>query len=218
MQYIFYILRLFHFCYFTNFGSFKFAVANFINSILYFDKSVIYLRDLKFLQNSFFQVRFTLISNSSNCKNCIQFYFIIPFVSRQNRFEVENFCHFFSKKSLSFPWNTPKSITTSEFVAYESIKACCFVLWFVSFESIICFVLRNPGTEIIRLISDYYYYFLVILVLGLINGSPQYNDEQWAISKQRDLQYVHININSLLPKIDELRCITKLSEVIDTSE
>ena len=55
---------------------------------------------------------------------------------------------------------------------------------------------------------------------GPINGSQQYNNDQWAVFKKRDLHFVHININSLLPKIDELKYIGKLSEaaVIGISE
>ena len=47
----------------------------------------------------------------------------------------------------------------------------------------------------------------------MING-------QWAVFKKRSLHFVHININSFLPKIDELQCIAKLSEaaVIGISE
>ena len=44
------IFLIFHdylnFCYFTIFGSIKFAVESFINSTLYFTKSVIYLKDI----------------------------------------------------------------------------------------------------------------------------------------------------------------------------
>ena len=37
------------------------------------------------------------------------------------------------------------------------------------------------------------------------------NFEKWAVFKNKGLQFVHININSLLPKVDELRYLTKLS-------
>ena len=40
----------------------------------------------------------------------------------------------------------------------------------------------------------------------------QHNNDQWVVLKKRGLRFVHININSLLPKIDELQYITKLSE------
>ena len=47
---------------------------------------------------------------------------------------------------------------------------------------------------------------------GPINGSRQHNYDQWAVFKNTGLPFVHININSLLPKIEELRYIAKLSE------
>ena len=55
---------------------------------------------------------------------------------------------------------------------------------------------------------------------GPINGSQQDNNDQWAAFKKRDFHVVHININSLLQKMDELQYIAKLSEaaVIGISE
>ena len=47
---------------------------------------------------------------------------------------------------------------------------------------------------------------------GPINVSQQYNNDQWAVFKERGLHFVHININILFPKIDELQYINKLSE------
>ena len=37
------------------------------------------------------------------------------------------------------------------------------------------------------------------------------NFEKWAVFKKKGLHFIHININRLLPKIDELRYLTKLS-------
>ena len=47
---------------------------------------------------------------------------------------------------------------------------------------------------------------------GPINGFQEQNYDQWTVFKIRVLHFVHININSLLPKVDELRYIAKLSE------
>ena len=47
---------------------------------------------------------------------------------------------------------------------------------------------------------------------GPINGSQQYKNDQWSVFKKRDPHFMHININSLLPKIDELQYIVTLSE------
>ena len=61
---------------------------------------------------------------------------------------------------------------------------------------------------------------LVSLYPGPLNGSQQYNNNQWTVFKKRGPHFGHININSPLPKIDELEYIAKLSEaaVIGISE
>ena len=71
------------------------------------------------------------------------------------------------------------------------------------------------------------YFRLLLLLSGdislnpePINGSLQHNYDRWAVSKKRGLYFVHININSLLPKIDEFQYIAKLRKaaVIRISE
>ena len=120
-----------NFCYYTIFGSIKFAVENFITSTLYFTKSVNYFRDITVSTKELFQIRLTLISNNSDCENMIAlfvFSFILLFllVSHNRDLKLKAFIstiflflsifHFSSKKSLiSFPKNTLKNITTSEF-------------------------------------------------------------------------------------------------------
>ena len=61
-------------------------------------------------------------------------------------------------------------------------------------------------------------YYLLLLLSGdislnpgPINGSQQYKNGQWALFKKRGLNFVHININSLLLKVDELQYIAELS-------
>ena len=60
----------------------------------------------------------------------------------------------------------------------------------------------------------------IILNPGPINCSQQHNYDQWAVFKKKGLHFVHININRLLPKINELRYSAKLSQaaVIGISE
>ena len=55
---------------------------------------------------------------------------------------------------------------------------------------------------------------------GPINGSQQYSNAHWAVFKKKCPHFVHINITILLPKIDELQDIARLSEaeVISVSE
>ena len=47
---------------------------------------------------------------------------------------------------------------------------------------------------------------------GPINGSQQYKNNHWAVFKKGGLQFGYVNINNLLPKIDELQYIAKVSQ------
>ena len=71
------------------------------------------------------------------------------------------------------------------------------------------------------------YYQLLLLLSGDIslNPGPFHNlqpldQNEWNIFKHRGLHFLHLNINSLLPKIDELRHIARLTNavVIEISE
>ena len=66
---------------------------------------------------------------------------------------------------------------------------------------------------------NYNSYFNLLLLLsgdiGLNPGPPQNNQLQpqseWSVFNSRVLHFIHLNVNSLLPQIDELRNIAKLS-------
>ena len=81
LTYVIYFYDYLNFCYFTIFGSIKFPVENFITSTLYFTKSVIYLKDITVSTKVLFQIRLTLISNSSDCENMIYLYLVLFFYS-----------------------------------------------------------------------------------------------------------------------------------------
>ena len=62
------------------------------------------------------------------------------------------------------------------------------------------------------------YFSLLLLLSGDIslNPGPPHNNQlqpqnEWSVFNSRGLHFIHLNINSLLPKIDELRNIAKLS-------
>ena len=182
-----------NFCYFAIFGSITFSVENFKTSTLYFTKPVIYLRDIAVSTKEFFKIRLTLISNSSGCENMIAlfvFNFIILFLLLPHKrnlrlkacvstiFLFFSISHFSSKKSLSsFPGNTLKNISTSEFFTYESIKVS-------DFASKVCF---NRELNLFCFPNHRYWnnktYFRLLLLLsgdvnlnpGPINGSQQHN-------------------------------------------
>ena len=42
---------------------------------------------------------------------------------------------------------------------------------------------------------------------GLVQISPAVNVNIWELFNKKGLHFLHVNINSLLPKIDELKCI-----------
>ena len=120
-------------------------------------------------------------------------------------FLLFSICHISSKNSLRlFPENTVRSITNSGFFTYESIKAC-------GFTNIVCFKkeLNLFCFSKLRYRNNKTYFRLLLLLSGDISlnprpieGSQQYNIDQWADFKKRGLHFVHININSLLLKID----------------
>ena len=201
------------FCYCTIFGSIKFAVESVITSTLYFTKSVIYLRDIMVSTKELFQIRLTLISNSSDCENMIAllvFSFILLFLLLPHKRDLRlkacistiflffSISHFSSKKPLSsFPENTLKNISTSEFFTYESIKAS-------NFASMVCF---NQELNLfcfsnLRYRNNKTYFRLLLLLSGdislnpgPINGSQQHNYDQWAVFKKRGLHFAHIDFN-----------------------
>ena len=210
------------FCYFTIFGSINFSVANFITSTLCFTKSVIFLRDIMVSIKELFQIRLTLIRNSSDCENIFSlsaFSFILLFLLLPRKRDLRlkacisiiflffGISHFSSKKSLSsFPENTLKNISTSEFFTYGSIKASNFASMFCFNRELNLFCFSNP-----RYRNNKTYFRLLLLLSGdiclnpgPINGSQQHKYDQWAVFKKRGLHFVHININSFLTKIDEL--------------
>ena len=55
------------------------------------------------------------------------------------------------------------------------------------------------------------YFHLLILLSDDISLNPEPTNE-WNIFKTRGLHFIHLNINSLLPKIEELRIIAKSTD------
>ena len=66
------------------------------------------------------------------------------------------------------------------------------------------------------------YYRLLLLLPGDISLNPgpfhnlqPLNHDEWNIFKHRGLHFLHLNINSLLPKIFEIRHIARLTHVVE---
>ena len=110
---------------------------------------------------------------------------------------------------------------------YDGIKTCS-QLNFFTYE----FINQRDTVETSCLHSDLVFfsisklqyrnsnsYFNLLLLLSgdiSLNPGPPHNNQlqpqnEWSVFNSRGLHFIHLNINSLLPKIDELRNIAKLS-------
>ena len=101
--------------------------------------------------------------------------------------------------------------TTKEFFLIESIKICDDLK---NENQYLCLQL-NCLNQIKCHKNHFLYLKLTLLLSGDIslNPGPTQNDhlkENWKIFRNRGLPFIHLNINSLLPKIDELRKIVKI--------
>ena len=63
---------------------------------------------------------------------------------------------------------------------------------------------QSKNTNIITIFITSFCFFQVSLPVQI---SPPVNVNIWEPLNEKGLHFVHININSLLPKIDELKCI-----------
>ena len=118
---------------------------------------------------------------------------------------------FLKYKNSSDFFNDVKTCTRSEFFAFEFMNMCDDFQFLATrmkstFYSVSKLKYRNLNS----------YFHLLILLSGDIslNSGPTHQHKlqclnEWNIFKSRGLHFIHFNINSLLPKIDELRIIAK---------
>ena len=118
---------------------------------------------------------------------------------------------FLKYKNSSDFFNDVRTCTRSEFFAFEFMDMCDDSQFLVTrmnstFYSVSKLKYRNLNS----------YFHLLILLLGDIslNPGPTHQHKlqclnEWNIFKSRGLHFIHLNINSLLPKIEELRIIAK---------
>ena len=138
-------------------------------------------------------------------------------------FSFFNISHFSSKNHWVHFLRIPqRTFLLQNSLHMNPLKLLILLAWFVSIESWTCVAFPVSGTRIIRLIFDCYYYFMGILVLNqdLLMVLSSITIISGLFLKKKGPHLVHININSLQPKIDELWYIAKLSEapVISISE
>ena len=109
---------------------------------------------------------------------------------------------------------------------YNDIKLChqiAFITEYLNANNKLHEAFLNPqytALTILKLkqINNKYFYLLLILLSGDIslNSGPVckhqiLNTTEWDIFKTKGLHLMHLNINNLLPKIDELRHMARLS-------
>ena len=122
----------------------------------------------------------------------------------------------------SKPQNRLKSCFTCQFFTHDTIEITNEVNTSY-FRSELSFFVKSK----FRFKNDHLFYPLLLLLSGDISlnpgpfSNPQlFKQEEWQAFSNRGLDLIHLNINSLLPKINELRYIAKRTNaaVIGISE
>ena len=100
--------------------------------------------------------------------------------------------------------------TSNEFFTTESINICNDIIDFYLKSNLRYFTFSKLKNK-----NNYLYLRHILLLSGDISLNPgptqERSDDKWIPFKKRGLHFIHININSLLPKIDELRSIAQKS-------
>ena len=214
----------------NNYNNFLFKNIIFINDAnsnrYYNNLSVFYKKKVKPISI------FTNLSPQTSNRNRIGFFCVILctiFSFKTKRNPIFNLFYFgmlfflFNNISLhkSHRHKELNSCTNLEFFTIESINIC---------NNINKYHLKNNLNLLtfskVKYKKNSFLFQHLLLLSGDISLNPgpnqeyQLNNETWSPFKKRGLHFLHININSLLPKIDELRSIAEKSKaaVIGISE
>ena len=110
----------------------------------------------------------------------------------------------------------------SHLFTYESINTCeCGQISSLYSDLVFLSIFKLQNR-----ISNPYFNLLLLLSGDIsLNPGPLHDDQlqplsEWSVFNSRGLHFIHLNVNSFLPKIDELRNIAKLSNgaIIGISE
>ena len=157
----------------------------------------IFLLSFNFMRKQKNDPPLKIILTSIDFLVCILYQFSKP----QNRLKSCFTCHFFTHDTIR--------ITNEVNISYFQSELSFFAISKFSFK------------------NDNSFYPLLLLLLGDISlnpgpfSNPQlFKQEEWQAFSNRGLRLIHLNIDSLLPKIDELRFIAKRTNaaVIGISE
>ena len=113
------------------------------------------------------------------------------------------------KKWLPSNFTSLQKCSTNEFFNLETITSCHYIQHIILQRNLVCLAI----TLKYRNYNSFYQFLLLLsgdvsLNPGLVQISSPVNVNIWEPFNKKGLHFLHININSLLPKIDELKCIT----------
>ena len=125
---------------------------------------------------------------------------------------------FHIKDGFSFNFISLQKRLTNEFLNLETIKLYYYIQHVTLHENLVCLAI----TQILYTnINNFYQFFLVLsrdvsLNPGPVQISPAVNLNIQKPLNKKGLHFLYININSLLPKIDELKCIANKTKAAIT--
>ena len=113
------------------------------------------------------------------------------------------------KDGLPSNFTSLQKYSTNEFFNLEIITSCHYIQHIILHRNLVCLAITNLTY---RNYNRFYQFLLLLsgdvsLNPGPVQISPPVNVTIWEPFNKKGLHFLHININSLLPKIDELKCI-----------
>ena len=133
----------------------------------------------------------------------------------------DTYLKFQIKDRFTFNFTSLQKCSTNEFFNLETITLCYYIQHITLHQNLVCLAITNLKYKDY---DSFYQFFLLLsgdisLHAGPVQISLAVIVNIWEPLK-RGLHFLHININSLLPKIDELKCIANKTKatIIETTE
>ena len=113
------------------------------------------------------------------------------------------------KYGLPSNFTSLQKFSTNEFFNLETVTSCHYIQHIILHRNFVCLAITNLKY---RNYNSFYQFLLLLsgdvrLNPGPVQISPPVNVNMWEPFNKKGLHFLHININSLLPRIDELKCI-----------
>ena len=118
---------------------------------------------------------------------------------------------FKTEDGFPFSFTSLQNCSTNEFFNVETITSHHYVQNITLHQNLVCLAITNLKYK------DYNNFYQFVLLLsgdvslnpGRLQISPTVNFNIWEPLNKKGLHFLHVNISSLLPKIDELKCIAR---------